>query len=182
MQTSPPLLLCALQADVWNRLNQAASHWAADTHGALHLTLAKHPDCLASWPHVFQSIAARQTVPNSPSGLEIVWREHRGAFEATADLMLEARLAEGQALKAAFVQAVQGQMAGGMRMLPGQILLSFPSEDCDCLAFVRSAQHLPAVAKLLHIIRQVSRSQHPSLQLPDRVLALLPLLFCRNSG
>jgi len=52
-QTRVPAASTASQGKLWRRASEAGSSWGVDGN-VLHITIAKAPDCLGSWPSLLQ--------------------------------------------------------------------------------------------------------------------------------
>lgn len=144
----PPLL----QARPWAKLEPRACDWRFDKEG-MQLILAKARSSLGSWPHALQSLALRP--PDAPAPLPVCDHD-KAAFDSRADEILESHLAEAQAVRAVFAQAVADQMATVPSGPLGQAALLFPQPGPHCVEFIRACSHLAAVQKLLRLTQDLT--------------------------
>lgn len=143
---------------MWHCLDEARSDWSTGKDGSILLVLVKRSDCVASWPHMFQSVAIRGGADSGAGRLQPVWQEDKAAFETRADDLLDQRQLVLSEVRAAFLHAVREQTMRGAQTLLGQTVLSFPSEGAKCLRFLETSSHLPAVAKIIRIVQRVRHS------------------------
>jgi hypothetical protein len=143
----------------------------------MQLILAKARTSLGSWPHALQFLALRP--PDAPAPL-LVCDHDKAVFDSRADEILESHLAEAQAVRAAFAQAVADQMATVPSGPLGQTALLFPQPGPHCLDFIRSCSHLAAVRKLLRMTEDLTGVA--LLGDSEGGGALRPLLSCLVAG
>lgn len=141
-----------LQARPWAQLEPRSCDWRHEKEG-MQLILVKARSSLGSWPHALQSLALR---PPDARALQPVCDHDKVAFDSRADEVLESHLAEAQAVRAAFAQAVADQMATLPSGPVGQAALLFPQSGRHCVEFIRACSHLGAVGKLLRITQDVT--------------------------
>jgi hypothetical protein len=128
----------------------AADVLAPGEGGELLVSLAKDDASLGSWARPFSSLAARGAGDDA-----LVDWDFGGAASASAAALdlLTARRAEAAAVRAEFAAAVLHQLGPGVRTARDETVLAFPAEGAHCLRHLRGCAHLPAVARLLRVVR-----------------------------
>ena len=173
-----------MQARPWATLAPENCSWQHFDDLSMRITLAKARSSLGSWPHSLQSLALADVSSKEAPFLHHTCLHDKAAFNATADHILETHLAEAQALRTAFAQAISEQVSSVPSGPLGQTAFLFPQQGLHCLNFIRTCTHLPAVRKLVRIARDltgVALLDDPQFEFPPAT-SLFSLVSCLVAG